>query len=122
MRKFLYFFTLVLLSFVNIKPVYSAFLEGLEDVPLADGLKQIDNGALSFGNEEIRLVEVFYSVENNSFERIKKFYNETLPQMGWKTKKQKDYHLIWEREGEILEINRESFVPQIIRITVKNKK
>ena len=121
MKIFLHLLMIAMLSLVNIKPVFSAFLEGLEDVPLADGLKQIENGALSFGNEEIRLVEVFCSAENINFEKIKIFYNETLPQMGWKIKEQKKFHLIWEREGETLEINRESIDPQIIRLTVKSK-
>ena len=71
MKIFLHLLMIAMLSLVNIKPVFSAFLEGLEDVPLADGLKQIENGALSFGNEEIRLVEVFCSAENINFEKIK---------------------------------------------------
>ena len=36
----------------------SRFIEGLEDVPLMDGLKQLPNDTLSFGNEEGRLVEL----------------------------------------------------------------
>ena len=121
MKTILCLFVATILSFVNINPVFSAFIEGLEDIPLAEGLKQIENGALSFGNEEIRLVEVICSIENTNFDNIKKFYNETLPQMGWKVKKQNNSHLVWEREDEILEISRESIDSQIIRLTVKSK-
>ena len=122
MKTSLCLLIIVTLFFANIQPASSTFLEGLEDIPLADGLKQIENGVLSFGNEEIRLVEVFCSAENTNFNKIKFFYNKTLPQMGWKIKKQNDFRLTWEREGETLEINRESTDPQIIRLTVKSKK
>lgn len=100
---------------------HAAFVEGLEDIPMPGGLNQVENGNLSFGNEEIRLIEVYLTSENLSFEEVSRFYLETLPQMGWLLKKEKKQKLLFEREGETLEISKESAKPLIIRLTVKSK-
>ena len=99
----------------------SSFIEGLEDVPVMDGLKQIPADTLSFGNEEGRLVEVYLSGSKISFKNVASFYRETLPQLGWTYQGQRDSTLIFYREGEALDISRESVTPLIVRITVKNK-
>ena len=108
---------------VTIRPLgaHAAFVAGLEDIPLPGGLNQIENGNLSFGNEEIRLIEVYLTSENLSFEEVGRFYLETLPQMGWQLKKNKKQKFLFEREGETLEISRESAKPLIVRLTVKSK-
>ena len=74
---------------INFFIVFSAkasFVEGLEDIPLPEKVTQIENGSLSFGNEEIRLFESYLSAEKQEFNNIVKFYNDTLPQMGWQKK------------------------------------
>lgn len=60
----------------------AAFVEGLEDIPIPEGLHQAENENLNFGNEEIRLIEVYLTAENTTFAKIISFYKETLPQMG----------------------------------------
>lgn len=97
------------------------FVEGLEDIPLPEGVSQIENGNLSFGNEEIRLIEAYLTSNNPDFKRICRFYEETLPQMGWQIKKQTKGKIIFEREGETLELSQESPKPLVIRLTVKSK-
>ena len=67
-------------------PTKAGFVEGLEDIPLPNKASQIENGSLSFGNEEIRFFETYFSTESSSFAEIIKFYTETLPQMGWQKK------------------------------------
>ena len=99
----------------------SRFIEGLEDVPLMDGLKQLPNDTLSFGIEEGRLVEVYLSGAKTGFKAIAKFYQDTLPQLGWTYQGQRGDTLIFYREGEALDISKESVKPLVVRITVKNK-
>lgn len=112
---------LVILIMLAAAPSRAAFVEGLEDIPLPDGLTQVENGNLSFGNEEIRLIEAYLTSTKLSFENICHFYKETLPQLGWQIKKQSGNKIIFEREGENLEISKESPKPLVIRLTVKSK-
>lgn len=98
-----------------------AFVEGIEDIPVPEGLKQIDNASLNFGNEEIRLIEVYLTAEKTDFSRISSFYKETLPQMGWQIKQNSTDKMVFEREGESLDIAKESVNPLVIRLTVKSK-
>lgn len=99
----------------------ASFVEGLEDIPLPEGVVQVENGSLSFGNEEIRLFESYLSAENKHFSSIIKFYRETLPQMGWQKKSETQEKIYFERDGETLEISKESEKPLILRLVVKSK-
>ena len=121
MKLFLFIPLVLFLAAGMFYPTYAAFVEGLEDIPLPDGLSQIENGNLSFGNEEIRLIEVYLTAESLAFEKISRFYLDTLPQMGWQLKLLQEDRLLFEREGETLEINNESASPLVIRLTVKSK-
>lgn len=121
MKRFLFIPLVLFLAAGMFSPTYAAFVEGLEDIPLPDGLSQIENGNLSFGNEEIRLIEVYLTAESLAFEKISRFYLDTLPQMGWQLKLLQEDRLLFEREGETLEINNESASPLVIRLTVKSK-
>ncbi len=114
---------LLLLFFTLVFPITgkAEFVEGLEDIPIPEGLEQIENGSLNFGNEEIRLIETYLSSKNLSFDKVVSFYVETLPQMGWTLKKQKNNKLLFEREGETLEISKEAPNPLMVRLTVKSK-
>ena len=100
----------------------SAFVEGLEDFPVPEGLVQIDNASLNFGNEEIRLIDVYLSSETLSFAEVAKFYRDTLPQLGWKINTQKPTRCLFEREGEVVEITREAVKPLVVNLTLKSKR
>ena len=115
---FVLFFTVTCLTFFTAN---ASFVEGLEDVPLPENVTQIENGSLSFDNEEIRFFESYLSAEKQKFDNIIKFYNETLPQMGWQKKKSNKQKLLFERDGESLEITKESDKPLILRLVVKSK-
>ncbi|MBR1948496.1 MAG: hypothetical protein IKA30_01730 [Alphaproteobacteria bacterium] len=116
MKKNIFTSLLVCFCFISFS-AKASFVEGLEDIPLPVGVTQIENGYLSFGNEEIRLFESYLSAENQNFDNIIKFYTETLPQMGW----QKKGKTLFERDGETLEITKESDKPLILRLIVKSK-
>ena len=118
MKKFIFF---ICLFFCACPPLQASFVEGLEDIPLAEGLVQSKNGLLTFGNEETRLIEVYFTSETTNFESVANFYKMTLPQMGWRIKVSKTEKLSFDREGESLEIHRESSKPFVVRLTVKSK-
>lgn len=114
---FLFFIAIYLFAF----SAKADFVEGLEDIPLPNNVVQIENGSLSFGNEEIRLFESYLSAENSDFGSIIKFYVDTLPQMGWQQKNKNNQKIYFERDGESLEISKESEKPLILRLVVKSK-
>ena len=71
---FLLFFTFPLLA--------EQFLEGTEDVPLMAGMVYSQEETFSIDNEDGRL---YFSktLTSENVEKIWRFYEETLPQMGW---------------------------------------
>lgn len=111
----------LVLCFMLTPSAHAAFIEGLEDVPVLKGMQQVQKDNISFGNEESRLVEAYLTSSKMGFAKVEKFYTETLPQMGWNYQGKRDNTLTFYRDGEILDIARESVKPLIVRITVKSK-
>lgn len=97
------------------------FIEGFEDIPIMDGLEQLPNDNISFGNEESRLVEAYLNGKKTPFSAVVSFYAETLPQLGWKTENKNSKHISFEREQERLDIVCEQNNPLLVRITLKSK-
>lgn len=123
MKNKFYFLSAVLLCFLIFPASARAvsFLEGYEDIPVMKGLHQVQNDNLSFGNEETRLVEAVLTGSKVGFKSVKKFYVDTLPQLGWTYQGQRGDSLIFYRDGEALEIVRESTKPLNIRFTIKSQ-
>ena len=97
------------------------FVEGMEDVPLMDSLSQITQDDISFGNEETRLIEAYFTSKKLKFRQVTDFYKASLPQLGWIYQGNRGVDLLFYRDGETLEIIRESAKPLIVRSTVKSK-
>ncbi len=97
------------------------FVEGMDDVPMLEGMHQISQDDVSFGNEETRLLEAYFNAPKLKFSAIADFYNESLPQLGWIYQGNRGNNLLFYRDGETLEVVRESVSPLIVRITVKTK-
>ena len=112
---------LFLYFFLGTNPLWALFIDGLEDVPVMEGVEQVQKDSISFGNEESRLVETYLTSSGVSFDKLSKFYRETLPQMGWAYHGMRENTLIFEREGEFLEIAKEENSPLVVRVTVKSK-
>jgi hypothetical protein len=55
------------------------------------------------------------------FESVGKFYQESLPQLGWIYQGNRGDDLLFYREGETLEVVKENNSPLMIRITLKTK-
>lgn len=115
------FYILIALIFGTLNVQAASFIEGLEDVPVLSGMKQVQKDTISFGNEESRLVEAYLTSNKIGFKKVEIFYKQTLPQMGWIYQGRRDNTLVFEREGEVLEIAKESSNPLMVRITVKSK-
>ena len=86
------------------KPVAAGgFLSVVEDLPLMDGLAEVEGSAMIFSTPQGRIVEV--SAKSITGDRIGKekvlaFYEHTLPQLGWSPAGP----LKWVREGERLDL------------------
>jgi len=97
------------------------FIEGLEDVPMMDGMTQIKDSGVDFGNAESRLVEVYLESVKLNFDEVKSFYQKTLPQLGWAPLKNDKNMVSFGREKEIMEFAKVESSPLQIRLTVKSK-
>lgn len=99
----------------------STFIDGLEDVPVPEGIKQIYNRGVNFGNEESRFIEIYLESDTLTFRDIKNFYQSTMPQLGWAPMANNKNELTFNRENEIIEIVLERVDPLMVRLTVKSR-
>ncbi len=99
----------------------ATFIEGLEDVPMPDGMVQPSNDNISFGNEESRLVDTLLTSDILNFRQVQQFYAKNLPELGWSFQGKRGDTLVYEREEEVMDISCESKKPLVVRITVKSK-
>lgn len=75
------------------------FLAGFTDVPLMPQLEAVPETALSFDTPEGSIAEIV-ATGNASPEAVTRFYQETLPQLGWV----RVGALSFEREGALLTV------------------
>ncbi len=121
-KVFIYVSSLSLSIFLSFNSFAMNFVSGFEDIPLMEGLKQIESDDVAFGNEETRYLEAqLVAVRKRTFQSIKDFYIKTLPQLGWTLKESSASFLRFYRETDILEINRISEKPLKISISLKNR-
>ena len=99
----------------------STFIEGLEDVPLPEGITQVHDIGVNFGNEEARFIEIYLESDILTFKDIKSFYQNTMPQLGWAQASSSQYALSFNRENETIEIALEETAPLKVRITLKSR-
>ena len=76
------------------------FLDGFEDLPVMPGLKSVDGAGIVFDTPAGRIIEG-YAAGAVTQDAVRRFYAETLPQLGWKPLDNGEYH----REGERLKID-----------------
>ena len=117
MTKLFFILTLCLIS----TQVSAAFIEGLEDVPMPEGMIQPVNENISCGNEESRLVDTLLTSDTLNFKQIQQFYSKNLPEFGWTYQGKRGETLVFEREGEVMDISCESSKPLVVRLIVKSK-
>lgn len=115
-----YMLLLIMMLFVA-NGANALFVEGLEDVPLYEGLEQNEDEHISFGNEGGRFVDGVYEGKGIELAEVMSFYQTSLPALGWVLVEETANRISFEREGELLEIICESKNPFRLRITVKSK-
>jgi hypothetical protein len=74
------------------------FFAGIEDLPLAPGLHEIPEESLIYDTSAGRIVQA-YAQGRGTIDRIKEFYQITLPQLGWQVLGK----TLFRREAETLE-------------------
>lgn len=110
---------LALLSIFFYAPAQAdSFISGMEDVPIMNGFKQIQSDTVSFGNESSHFLEATLESDNVSYKDYRKYYTDTMPQLGWKLKKSTQLKLVFLRGQETLEISQEYAKPLTLRISV----
>jgi hypothetical protein len=77
-----------------------AYVAEIEDLPLMSGLAEVPGAGVSFDKPAGRIVEAF-AHGAVSRQRVRAFYRDTLPQLGWE-RASADHYV---REGELLEID-----------------
>lgn len=81
------------------------FVQGSEDIPLLAGMSKISSESVGFDSNAGSIISSSYATKSD-LKKVKKFYIETLPQMGWKQVKGANKHSIsFKREKEKLEID-----------------
>ena len=60
------------------------FFEALYDVPVMEGLEELKDQAMLFDKPDGRIASVVAVSERRSPQDIIAFYNQTLPELGWK--------------------------------------
>jgi hypothetical protein len=76
------------------------FLPGFDDLPVMPGLAAVDGAGIVFDTPSGRIVEG-YAAGKVTKESVRRFYDETLPQLGWKRVSKTEFR----REGEQLKID-----------------
>ncbi|MBT3916750.1 MAG: hypothetical protein HN731_08005 [Rhodospirillaceae bacterium] len=91
------------------------FVPGINDLPLMPGLSLRSETPVVFDTPGGRIVEVF-AIGKASSIRIRAFYGETLPQLGWQPKSKSAF----QRDNETLkiEISEDSKGRRVVRFSV----
>jgi hypothetical protein len=75
------------------------FLAGFDDLPVMPGLSAVDGAGIVFDTPAGRIIEG-YAAGPVTKESVDRFYDKTLPQLGWKEVAKNEFR----REGEHLKI------------------
>lgn len=78
----------------------SQFFSSLQDIPLMSGMEELDGHAVSFDKPEGRISESFALMRDLKQGDVLRFYQATLPQLGWG--RVSEYRFF--RQSETLEI------------------
>jgi len=68
-----------------------AFFEALYDVPIMNGLEEVKEQAMLFDKPGGRIASVVAASKTVTANQITTFYDEALPQLGWKKTAQNQY-------------------------------
>lgn len=80
------------------------FVQGSEDIPLLVGMEKISEDSLGFDSNSGSIMSSSYATKID-LEKVKNFYQKTLPQMGWRISKSDLGKSKFRRDKEKLEID-----------------
>jgi hypothetical protein len=92
-------FALLLIASLGAVAQGTAYVYGVQDLPLMPGLTEVADAGVVFDTPTGRIVEA-YARGRVSARAVRAFYAETLPQLGWKRTALNEF----EREGERLRL------------------
>ena len=93
----------------------SKFIPGINDLPLMAGLALKSETPMVFDTPGGRIVEVFASGKITAA-RIRAFYGETLPQLGWKPAAPSEFQR--DKERLKIEISEDNKGGRVVRFSV----
>tara|TARA_B100000780_G_scaffold271972_1_gene233537 strand:+ start:657 stop:1142 length:486 start_codon:yes stop_codon:yes gene_type:complete len=92
------------------------FFETLQDVPVMQGLVELEDYTLVFDKPEGRIIEMVAKIEDGNIDDTRQFYRRSLPQLGW-SRSSEDHYI---RGDEHLYLNFEREAQEAyLRITVE---
>ncbi|KAF0113283.1 MAG: hypothetical protein FD149_2181 [Rhodospirillaceae bacterium] len=90
------------------------FFDAIDDLPVMRGLQEIVDAVATFDTPDGRIVEAYAEGEKVTRAEVSRFYEQTLPQLGWVRSKPDQYR----REGEKLRIDFIGKRPLTVRMTL----
>ena len=89
----------------------TAFVAGVEDLPLVPGMKVVSDTVVAFDAAAGRIVEA-YAIGPLTKRSVLDFYGQSLPQLGWTTERPDRFV----RQGEALQLD---FFGRDLQLTVR---
>jgi hypothetical protein len=77
------------------------YVAGTEDMPVYYGFMAQEEKAVSYDTTDGRILDAEFYSKVVSADDVRKFYNTTLPELGWSMRE----YQIYERDGEILKLS-----------------
>jgi hypothetical protein len=93
------------------------FVDGIEDLPLMAGLRNVPEASVAFDSGTGRIVVAFADEEHAAkidFPAVLRFYADTLPQLGWTAGTASERLARWTREGEELVLEAVATGPKLV--------
>ena len=105
MTRFLLSFLLVLIGFAGVSRAETRYLVSLPDIPLMAEMSELKDSGVVFDKAEGRIIEETVKVAHAGPQQVLKFYNETLPALGWTRLPSKGLLARFSRNREQLVVN-----------------
>lgn len=114
--KYFLFFIAFLFSIHSVCAEELVFAHGFEDLPIMPELKQVDDHQMKFDTPSGRIIEAVFTGEQATQASVKEFYLKTLPQLGWKVKKEGTQNFSFSRDDEELRFTVENSSPILVKL------
>ena len=83
--------------------VSAEFVQGSEDIPLLASMEKISEDSLGFDSDAGSIMSSSYQTKTD-LKKVRNFYSQTLPQLGWKMIEDSESQSNFKRDNEKLEI------------------